>query len=161
MEDDAMNSLFPVRPFRSVAIGALLALAVATAPTDAATPDQAPPLAPNQARIWFLRQLLPGEQFHPPMVYVNGAPIAVVAEGTVFYRDFAPGQYAFGVENCLPQPGSGQTMTLQPNAQYALTVVQDDNNAWDCNPPQVSYLRQVQPSQVPYLFSQVNYLGPR
>ena len=52
-------------------------------------------------------------------------------------------------------------MTLQPNSQYALQVVQDDNGAWDCNPPQVSYLRQVQPQQVPYLFSQLTYLGPR
>jgi hypothetical protein len=156
-----MKSLFPVRPFRATAAGALLALAIAASPTDAATPDQAPPLAPNQARVWFLRQLLPGENFHPPMVYVNGAPIASVAEGTAFYRDFAPGQYAFNVENCLVQAASGQTMTLAPNAQYALQVQQDDNGAWDCNPPQVSYLRQVQPAQVPYLFSQVNYLGAR
>jgi hypothetical protein len=156
-----MNSSFPVRPFRSVAVGALLALAIATIPAGAATPDQAPPLAPNQARVWFLRQLLPGEQFHPPMIYVNGAPIASIAEGTAFYRDFAPGQYAFNVENCLSQATSGQTMTLAPNAQYALQVQQDDNGAWACSPPQVSYLRQVQPQQVPYLFSQVNYLGPR
>jgi hypothetical protein len=95
------------------------------------------------------------------MVYVNGAPIALIAEGTVFYRDFTPGQYAFNVENCLPQPASGQTMSLAPNAQYALQVQQDDNGAWDCNPPQVSYLRQVQPQNVPYLFSQVSYLGAR
>jgi hypothetical protein len=156
-----MNSLFPVRPFRGIAIGALLALAVAATPTEAATPDQAPPLAPNQARVWFLRQLLPGENFHPPIVYVNGAPIASIAEGTAFYRDFAPGQYLFNVENCLPQAASGQTMTLAPNAQYALQVQQDDNGGRDCSPPQVSYLRQVQPQQVPYLFSQLVYVGAR
>jgi hypothetical protein len=95
------------------------------------------------------------------MIYVNGAPIAASAEGTAFYRDFAPGQYAFGVEICLAQAGSGQNMTLQPNAQYALQVEQDENGAWDCNPPQVSYLLQVQPQQVPYLFSQLTYLRPR
>lgn len=156
-----MNSPFPVRPFRYIATAVLLTLAVTAIPTDAATPDQAPPLAPNQARVWFLRQLLPGENFHPPMVYVNSTPIAALAEGTVFYRDLTPGQYVFNVENCLPQPKSGQTMTLAPNAQYALQVQQDDNGAWDCNPPQVSYLRQVQPAQVPYLFSQLQYIGAR
>jgi hypothetical protein len=156
-----MNSLFSVRPFRAVMVGALLAVAAGAVPTNAAAPTDAPPLTPGQSRVWFLRQLLPGENFHPPMVYVNGAPIASVAEGTVFFRDFAPGQYAFTVENCLPQASSGQTMTLQPNSQYALQVQQDDNGAWDCNPPQISYLRQVQPPQVPYLFSQLTYLGPR
>lgn len=156
-----MNSSFSVRTIRVAVIGGLVALAAGAIPTNAATPDQAPPLTPGQSRVWFLRQLLPGENFHPPMIYVNGGPIAASAEGTAFYRDFAPGQYAFTVENCLSQARSGQDMTLQPNSQYALQVVQDDNGAWDCNPPQVSYLRQVQPQQVPYLFSQVNYLGPR
>ena len=156
-----MNSLFSVRPFRAVMVGALLALAAGAVPTNAAAPGDAPPLAPGQSRVWFLRQLLPGEQFHSPMLYVNGAPIASSAVGTAFFRDFAPGQYAFTVENCLTQAGTGQTMTLQPNSQYALQVQQDDNGAWDCNPPQISYLRQVQPAQVPYLFAQLTYLGPR
>ena len=156
-----MNSLFSVRPFRAVMVGALLALAAGAVPTNAAAPGDAPPLAPGQSRVWFLRQLLPGEQFHSPMLYVNGTPIVASAVGTAFFRDFAPGQYAFTVENCLAQAGTGQTMTLQPNSQYALQVQQDDNGAWDCNPPQISYLRQVQPAQVPYLFSQLTYLGPR
>lgn len=156
-----MNSLFSVRTFRAAAMAGLAALVAGVVSTSAATPGQAPPLAPGQSRVWFLRPLLPGTQFHPPMVYVNGAPIAAIAEGTAFYRDFAPGQYAFGVENCLPQPGAGQTMTLAPNTQFALEVTSDENGAWDCSPPQVSYLRQVQPQNVPYLFSQVNYLGPR
>ncbi|HWB47867.1 MAG TPA: hypothetical protein VG651_02060 [Stellaceae bacterium] len=139
----------------------LAILGAAAVSASAAAPDQAPPVPPNQSRVWFLRQLLPGEQFHPPMVYVNGAPIATIAQGTAFYRDFAPGQYTFSVENCLPQRGDSQTMTLQPYTQYALQVQQDDNGAWDCNPPQVSYLRQVPPQQVSYLFGQVEYLGPR
>ena len=127
----------------------------------AATPDEAPPMATGQSRVWFVRQLLPGEAFHAPMIYVNGAPIAKAVEGTAFYRDFAPGQYAFTVENCLPQRGSGQTIMLQPDRQYAIQVTQDDNGAWDCVPPQISYLRQVAPQQVPYLFAQVQFQGAR
>jgi hypothetical protein len=130
-------------------------------PGRAATPDQAPPVAPGQSRVWFLRQLLPGENFHPPMLYVNGAPITTIGQGTAFYRDFTPGRYTFSVENCLPQRGDVQTLSLQPYTQYALQVTQDDNGAWDCNPPQVSYLQQVPPQQVPYLFSQVEFAGAR
>jgi len=126
----------------------------------AATPNQAPPVPPGQARVWFVRQLLPGTIVTPPTVYVNGAPIARSAQGTAFYRDFTPGRYAFTVENCLPQTNStGQIMTLQPNTQYAIEVQQDDNPAWDCYPAQVSYLRQIQPNQVPYYFAPLTYMG--
>jgi len=130
-----------------------------TLPGRAATPEQAPPVAPGQSRVWFVRQLLPGSIMTPPTVYVNGAPIARSAQGTAFYRDFAPGQYAFTVENCTPQPRTGQTLTLQPNAQYAIEVQQDDNPAWDCYPAQISYLRQLQPQQVPYYFAPLSYMG--
>ncbi|HVH79851.1 MAG TPA: hypothetical protein VM782_10700, partial [Stellaceae bacterium] len=124
-----MNSklakLLPPNLIRTAVIFGAVALAGWVGPSLAATPDQAPPVPAGQSRVWFLRQLLPGENFHPPMIYVNGAPIAKVAEGTTFYRDFAPGQYAFTVENCLPQAGTGQTLTLRPNAQYAIEVTQD------------------------------------
>ena len=148
------------------AVGAALIFCLASPPgligaSFAATPDQAPPVTAGQSRVWFLRLLEPGSSFHPPMVYVNGASIATSGEGTAFYRDFAPGQYVFSVENCLPQPGSSQTLTLPPNTQFALEVQQDDNGSWDCVPPQVSYLRQVQPQAVPYTFAPLTYLGAR
>lgn len=141
-------------------LAGLVAIGLA-APVAAATPDQAPPIPAGQSRVWFLRQLLPGENQHPPMLYADGAPIAAIAAGTTFYRDLVPGQHAFTVENCLRQANTGQTITLQPGAQYALQVTQDDNGSWDCVPAQVSYLRQVPPPQVPYLFGQVSYAGAR
>jgi hypothetical protein len=158
-----MNSTLAIpAPRRAIRafVMSLIVLAGLLTPAVAATPDQAPPVPAGQSRVWFLRQLLPGTIFTPPMVYVNGAPIARSAEGTAFYRDFTPGQYKFTVENCLPDPNTGQTMTLQPNAQYAIEVQQDDNPSWDCTPAQVSYLRQVQPNNVMYLFGPLTYLGP-
>lgn len=158
-----MNSLLAIRPARrSLAAGVLfclLALCGWVGPGFGATPNQAPPLPPGQARVWFLRQLLPGSIVTPPTIYVNGAPIARIAQGTAFYRDFAPGQYTFSPENCLRQAGTAQTMTLRPNTQYALLVQQDDNGAWNCYPHQVSYLQQVEPQQVPYEFAPLTYLG--
>jgi hypothetical protein len=158
-----MNSRLAVsptqRPLRAVLL-VLVMLGGSAIPAPAATPEQAPPVPAGQSRVWFLRQLLPGSIVTPPTIYVNGAPIARSAQGTVFYRDFAPGEYAFTIENCLKQAGTGQTMTLRPNTQYALQVQQDDNGAWDCYPHQISYLRQVQPDQVPYYFAPLTYLGP-
>jgi len=150
----------PRRPIMAALIFCLVALGGWASPGFAATPDQAPPIPAGQTRVWFLRQLLPGEQLHAPMIYVNGAPIAVSAEGTAFYRDFTPGQYAFTVENCLTQAGTGQTMTLRPDTQYALEVTQDDNGAWACVPPQISYLRQIPAQQVLYVLAALTYLGP-
>ena len=154
-----MKSALPVRQaIAAVALG-LAVLTGAVAPTLAANPNQAPPVPPGQSRVWFVRQLLPGSIVTPPTVYVNGAPIARSAQGTAFYRDFAPGRYAFTVENCTQHPNTGQTMTLQPNAQYAIEIQQDDNFEWDCVPAQVSYLRQLQPQQVPYYFTPLTYMG--
>jgi hypothetical protein len=161
MEDGDMKSCVRIPSIvGATAVLGLIILGPAT-PLRAATPDEAPPVAAGQSRVWFLRPLLPGEQFHAPMVFVNGAPITTSGEGTAFYRDFAPGQYVFSVENCLPQQGASQTLNLRPNTQFALEVQQDDNGAWDCNPPQISYLRQVQPEAVPYKFSPLTYLGAR
>ena len=148
------------RLLRPIGAAAILGI-VAFGSAPAATPEQAPPVPAGQSRVWFLRQLLPGTNFHPPIVYANGAPIATIVEGTAFYRDFVPGQYLFSVENCLPEPYTSQTMTLQPYTQYAIEVQQDDNGRWDCVPPQISYLRQVQPQAVPYLFAPLTYLGAR
>ena len=154
-----MNQALSIR--RAIVSAIVLCVVAFAGPALAATPDQAPPIPPGQSRVWFLRQLIPGTSFHPPMIYVNNMPIAISAQGSVFYRDFAPGQYAFTVENCLPQAGTGQTMTLRPNAQYAIEVTQDDNGAWACVPPQVSYLRQVPPPQVLYLFAPLTYIGAK
>jgi hypothetical protein len=149
----------PLRAIRAFVMSLVLLGGLLT-PAFAASPEQAPPIPAGQSRVWFVRQLLPGTIFTPPMVYVNGTPIARSAEGTAFYRDLAPGQYNFTVENCLSEARTGQTMTLKPNAQYAIEVQQDDNPAWDCTPAQVSYLRQVPPNEANYLFAPLSYLGP-
>src|SRR5262249_42070319 len=81
---------------------------------DAASPSHAPPFPSGMSRVWFLNQLIPGSAMHAPMIYVNGAPTAISPEGTVFYRDFAPGNYVFGIENCLPQPRASEPLTLPP-----------------------------------------------
>ena len=43
----------------------------------AASPDQVPPVPSGQARVWFLRELVPGTAMHAPMIYANGEPLQV------------------------------------------------------------------------------------
>ncbi len=149
------------RVIRAALVSCLVMLTGCAGPAYAAAPQQAPPLAVGQARVWFLRQLLPGTAFHAPMIYANGAPVASSAQGTAFYRDFAPGNYVFSIENCKVEPQTSQTVALGPGTQTALQVQSDENGYWDCYPSQISYLRPVPPQTMAYLFGQVTYLGAK
>jgi hypothetical protein len=127
----------------------------------AATPDQAPSVAPGQARVWFLRQLSPGTSMDAPMIYANGTPITVSQQGTVFYRDFDPGTYIFSVQNCLQTPGTDQTLTLGAGNEFALEVQSGDIGPTDCTPSQISYLRPPSGDMLGELFRPLIYLGPK
>jgi hypothetical protein len=146
---------------RAALIGCLLGLSSLGGAVLAASPNEAPPFYANQTRVWFLNQLIPGTAMHAPMIYVNGAPIAISPEGTAFYRDFTPATYVFSIENCLPEAGTSQTVTLTPGTQVALEVLTNQNGAWDCEPSQISYLRQLSPQEVPMEFAPLSYLGPK
>jgi hypothetical protein len=145
------------------AIRALLVLCImlfagGAGPVLAASADQAPQVDSSQARVWFLRQLNPGGAMHAPMIFANGAPIAISSEGTAFYRDFAPGNYAFTVENCNG-PGRPMTLPLGPGNQFALQVRSDDMSMTECA---VNYYLSVPSADMlSMLFAPLAYLGQR
>ena len=121
----------------------------------AASPSQAPPLAPGMGRVWFLEDIVPGGSFYAPMIDVNGAKVAISPEGSAFFRDYPPGTYVFSVENCVPERQTSQQLTIASGQQFALQVQTDDDVAFDWN---VYYLSQVQaakraddvcPTQIP------------
>jgi hypothetical protein len=162
--EDTMKPRTALRPLPRalLAIGCWLALLAGTLPpTLAASPDQAPPLSPGQARVWFLRPLIGGEIMDAPMIYANGAPIGISQEGTVFYHDFVPGTYRFDVENCLPQPESGFPLSLAPGSQLALAVESDADDSPECSLGSVSYLRPPPASELAELFNPLTYLGAK
>jgi hypothetical protein len=138
-------------------VGCLIVLAGVVSPSLAATPDQAPPVAPGQARIWFLRQLSPGTDMTAPMIYANGAPLAGISQGTVFYRDFAPGTYAFSVEDCRPGAQTSLTLSLDPGNEFALQLQQNDYGPLDCGP--TFHLNVPAPEMLSDLFGPLRYLG--
>jgi len=161
-----MISEMTIARLRNAAGGVLLLLMMVflagVGPTFAMNPDDAPPIPDGLARVWFLRQLVPGSPMHAPMIYANGAAVAISPQGTAFYHDFVPGNYVFSVENCMPTTQASFSLTLNSGSLFALQVQSDDFNVQaDCEPPQVSYLRPVAPEMVAPLFAQVSYLGAR
>ena len=104
----------------------LLALA-GCVPQPAKTAPQAsvPALQPNMVRVWVLRQpSAPGGNVAAadPMVYVNGAPLARSAQGTVFFHDFQPGTFRFTVQPYGTPANLVDTLQLAPGTQAYVQV---------------------------------------
>jgi len=56
------------------------------------------------------------------MIYVNDAAVAPIAQGTAFYRDFAPETYRFTVQPFGLPTGQATTLQLAPGTQTYLQV---------------------------------------
>jgi len=113
-------------------------------------------MAPGMARVWFLQELVPGSSFYAPMLFVNGAKIAISPEGSAFFRDYTPGSYVFSIENCGPGPQPAQQLTIGAGQQFALQINNDDTAPSDCL---VYYFTQVPPQFVYETFAPLRYLG--
>lgn len=103
----------------------LMALAGCAPPASGVTQAQLPPIKPGTARVWFLRgSITPygAVQAFAPMIYANGAPVAKIATGTEFYRDFPPGTYRFTVEPYGLPTAQATTLQLSPGTLTYLQV---------------------------------------
>jgi len=121
-----------------------------------------PPIPAGEARVWIMRVLEPGVAPHAPMVTVDGAPIAISAQATMFFRDVPAGMHVFNVEQCAVNVASAQRLDLAPGQEVALQVTQiEDTAPFDCIPADVYYLSPVQPRLMPYYFAQLRNLGAR
>lgn len=136
-------------------------LAGAVTVGQAATPDQAPPVPAGQARVWFLRQLIPGTAMHAPMIYANGAPLAIIPQGVAFYRDLAPGTYSFSIQSCLPVEQTSVSLPLGPGSEFALQVLSSDYGGFSCESGENSYLTPAPADMLGQLFAPLAYLGPK
>jgi hypothetical protein len=121
-----------------------------------------PPIPPGEARVWIVRVLEPGVAPHAPMVTVDGTPIAISAQATMFYRDVPAGTHVFNVDNCTASVPSAQRLTLAAGQETALQVTQlQDTAPFDCTPADVFYLSPVPARLRPYYFAQLRNLGAR
>jgi hypothetical protein len=93
--------------------------------TGTASLTSAPALQQGMARLWVLRQPdSPGGNVAAadPMVYVNGAPLARSAQGTVFFHDFQPGAYRLTVQPYGTPANLVDTVQLAPGTQAYVQV---------------------------------------
>jgi hypothetical protein len=122
-----------------------------------------PPPPPALARVWILRQYEPSESLATPMIYVNGAPLAVSYPGTIFYRDFPPGTYTFSVDSCGTDTNQDQTLRLGPGSHSELEIQSLGSfKPPYCGPRETtSYVRPVLPRFLQLDLPQLRYLGAR
>jgi hypothetical protein len=96
-------------------LAALLAACVEAPPFPAVAP-RLPPLAPDQARIYFYREWeLTESVSYSPRAYLNGVQAGTVFPGGVFYRDVpAPETYLISVDTNGVFWDPFKTVALQP-----------------------------------------------
>ena len=119
-----------MRQYRSLApmafcLGLLVLAGCTPQPAGTASQVSVPALQPSMARVWVLRQpSAPGGNVAAadPMVYVDGAPLARSAQGTVFFRDFQPGTYRFTVQPYGTPADLVDTLQLAPGTQSYVQV---------------------------------------
>jgi hypothetical protein len=106
-------------------LGLLVLAGCAPQRTGTAAQVAVPALQPTMARFWVLRQPSAPEgnvAAADPMVYVNGAPLARSAQGTVFFHDFQPGTYRFTVQPYGTPANLVDTLQLPPGTQSYVQV---------------------------------------
>jgi hypothetical protein len=103
---------------------AALLTACVQAPLFPAAAPLLPPLAPDQARIYFYREWEVSESVsYSPRVYLNGVPAGIVFPGGVFYRDVpAPEIYLISVDTNGVFWDPFKTVALQPGQKLYVQI---------------------------------------
>jgi hypothetical protein len=113
-------------PRRTIAFGLGLWLAAGfAAPPTFAAAQEAAPVGAGAARVWFLRPLDASNGYvvgSDPEIYANGGPVAALAAGTAFFRDFPAGTYRFTVEPYGQPTGAADTVMLAPGSETYLQI---------------------------------------
>lgn len=156
------ETLVAVALLATVPIAAVVLSPASVARSEVAAAAQLPSPGPGMARVWFVRQYEPSESLATPMIYVNGAPLAPSMPGTIFYRDLAPGTYAFTVDTCGQDVNQFQTLHLAPGAQAELEIQSLSSfTPSDCRVRETFYVRPIAPRFLQLYLPQLAYLGPR
>jgi hypothetical protein len=134
--------------------------ALVAGPTAAQMAGRVPPVPAGLARVWLLRQYEPSESLETPMIFVNGAPLASSQPGTAFFRDFAPGTYAFSVETCTRDTNQAAAPALAAGSVSYLEVqsLRSFHSIY-CNQPDTFYVRAIPAERAQSYFARLTYLG--
>jgi hypothetical protein len=91
-----------------------------------------PPIPPQQARIWFYRDLQPSMSPRIPLVRLNGTIAGSIQQGSAFYRDVAPGRYHVTVDSIGVDLNQSSDVALAAGQEAYIKILQLDN--WDETP---------------------------
>jgi Protein of unknown function (DUF2846) len=107
----------------------LVAAGCAEPPARAQTPVTAPPVPPDQARIWFYRPYEPYESLNLADIDVNGSYFGAVANGSAFYRDVSPGHYHIAPVSYGRDVNQDRDVVLVPGQQLYIKIV--SSRSWE------------------------------
>ena len=106
------------------AVASILLLGAANCAQPPTTASVAlPPIPPQQARIWFYRDVEPhATNQTTPYVRLNGAIAGVADEGGAFYRDVPPGHYQIMIEGGGMSPSPSRDVALVAGEQVYVRI---------------------------------------
>jgi hypothetical protein len=106
--------------------GLLLAIAgCAQLPTTAAS--AIPPVPPQEARIWFYRDLNPHEGMGTPYIRLDGVIAGIAQQGGAFYRDVPAGQHRIAVDSYINDGNQWRDVAVAPGGEIFAKIVPLDN----------------------------------
>jgi hypothetical protein len=113
----------PLRSWRRVALVFGFLVAAAGSASLAAAETVAPPIPAGQARLWLYRDWLPSESLNLANVSLNGVYFGSIANGSVIYRDIAPGRYRIAPMSFVPNATQDTVVELAPGQQAFIKIV--------------------------------------
>ncbi len=112
-------------------IVALCALALAACAGQPPGPE--PALAPDKARLYVYREIMPNDSPVWTTVSLDHRPLGEAAPGTVFYRDVPPGTYEIEVRSDKLYPNQFKTVRLGAGSRTFVKIAQQPfwgNSPW-------------------------------
>ena len=106
-------------------LGLILADCIAqnpTLPVFATAEPTLPPPAPDTARLFFYRLLEPSDPALGTTVMLNEKPVGFSRNGTVLYRDVAPGSYFVSVLSRGAYPYQFKTVQVQAGQTWYFRI---------------------------------------
>jgi len=122
-----MKSISLLRQLLSAGPVILLLATAGAGPAPAQTASYLPPIPPQEARIWFYRDV---DMIHTqgrPYLRLNGAIVAIAEPGGSFYRDVPPGHYHITVDSYGVDANQDRDVDLGPGQQVFAKKVSNDN----------------------------------
>jgi len=137
------------------ALAAALILAISACasgpppPLFASVADGLPPVAQDQARIFFYRHYELYVSIARPYIRLNGQHVAISEPGGVLYREVAPGTYRISVDSQALYPDQDKTVTLTAGQTIYVRVdsVRGYNAGFDSYEPEVFTVVLIDPDR--------------